>query len=188
MGGVTTKGAAAAVEGALVVVASALGAGGLVADGTETVLVGVTTGVRKPAPTPTAVLTIGAAEPLREDIAGGDSQYAANIGNTVHLSPPAAPRWTDGWSALPAPPLIQKIKSLESRLFAPLDVMEKKCYENRFFWEKRTLKKCCTFSTKKIQKKYGKLVLYIDPRCNGRKMLKKTTFYYFFSYITSSLS
>ena len=123
MGGVTTKGATGAVEDALVVVASALGAGGLVADGTETVLVGVTTGVRKPAPTPTAVLTIGAAEPLREDIAGGDSQYAANIGNTVHLSPPAAPRWTDGCSALPAPPtppLIQKIKSLESRLFAPL--------------------------------------------------------------------
>ena len=65
--------------------------------------------------------------------------------------------------------------------------MEKKCYENRFFWGKRTLKKCCTFSTKKNQKKYGKLVLYVDPRCNGRKMLKKTTFYYFFSYITSSL-
>ncbi len=76
MGGVTTKGAAAAVEGALVVVASALGAGGLVADGTETVLVGV----RKPAPTPTAVATSGAEEPLREYIAGGDSQYAANIG------------------------------------------------------------------------------------------------------------
>ncbi len=146
MGGVTTKGAAAAVEGALVVVASASGAGGLVADGTETVLVGV----RKPVPTPTAVATSGAEEPLREDMAGGDSQYAANIGNTVHLSPPAK---MDRWLQRAAPPLTQKIKSLESRLFAPLDVMEKKCYENRFFWKKRTLKKCCTFSTKKIQKK-----------------------------------
>ena len=92
-------------------VASALGAGGLVADGTETVLVGVTTGVRKPAPTPTAVLTIGAAEPLREDIAGGDSQYAANIGNTVHLSPPAK---MDRWllRGVQRAPLIQEIKSI----------------------------------------------------------------------------
>ena len=81
----TTKGTAAVVEGAGV--AAALGADALVADGA------ILVGARKPAPTPTAVATCGAEELLR-DIAGGDSQYAANVGNTVHLSPPAKmDRW-----------------------------------------------------------------------------------------------
>ena len=102
----TTKGAAAAV--AVAWVASALGAGGLVADGT------VLVGVRKPAPTPTAVATRGAEEPLppREYIAGGDSQYAASIGNTVHLSPPAK---MDRWllrGVQQRALLIQEIKSI----------------------------------------------------------------------------
>lgn len=98
MGGVTVKFGAAAFEVALVEGAAAppLGAGGVVVAGE-----GLAVGVRKPFPTPTAVVTVaaprdtrGAGEPLLEFIAGGDSQYAANSGNTVHLSPPAK---TDRW-------------------------------------------------------------------------------------------
>ena len=72
MGAVTTKDAAVSV------------ASGMVAGE-------VLVGVRKPAPTPTPVATRGAAVGL-EDIAGGE--YAANMGNTVHLSQPAKmDRW-----------------------------------------------------------------------------------------------
>ena len=84
---------------------------------------------RKPAPTPTAVATTGARGAVGLDIADGDPQYAANMGNTVHLSAICdPPRRTNGCSEarLSSTP---EIKSMESRLFCPppLDVLGEKC-------------------------------------------------------------
>jgi hypothetical protein len=72
------------------------------------------------------------------------------------------PRWTDGCCAVYSVRLSSKKSNPSASIMIPpfllfvlhpLDVMGEKYSKNRFFWEKRTLKKCCTFSTKKIQKK-----------------------------------